>query len=42
MYEINTLLKLIIESEASDLFISMAAYPMLKIKGKMIGLKESK
>jgi Tfp pilus assembly pilus retraction ATPase PilT len=40
MLTIETLLKLMIESNASDLFISVGAYPMLKIEGEMIRLKE--
>jgi len=40
MLTIETLLELVIESKASDLFISVGAYPMLKIEGEMIRLKE--
>ena len=40
MLTIETLLKLMIESNASDLFISVGAFPMLKIEGEMIRLKE--
>lgn len=40
MYTINTLLKLMIESKASDLFVSIGTFPMLKIEGEMVRLKD--
>ena len=40
MYSIDTLLKLMIESKADDLFISINTYPMLKIGSDVVQLKE--
>ena len=40
MLTIETLLKLMIESKASDLFISVGTFPMLKIEGEMIQINE--
>jgi twitching motility protein PilU len=40
VYNIDTLLKLMIESKADDLFISIDAYPMLKIGNDVVQLKE--
>jgi len=42
MYEINDLLNVMVESEASDLYITLGAYPMLKIKGDVIPLEKEK
>ncbi len=42
MLNIDTLLKLIIESKASDLFISLGAYPLLTIGSDIVRLKEEK
>ena len=40
MYNIDTLLKLMIESKADDLFISVGAYPALKIGKDIVRLEE--
>ncbi len=40
MYNIDTLLKLMIESKANDLFISLGAYPALKIGKDIVRLEE--
>ena len=40
MYNIDTLLKLMIESKADDLFISLGAYPALKIGKDIVRLEE--
>ncbi len=42
MYSIETLLKLMIESKANDLFISLGSYPVLMINGDSFPLKEEK
>ncbi len=42
MYTLETLLKLMIESKANDLFISLGAYPVLTIGNKNVRLKEEK
>lgn len=42
MYNIATLLKLMIESKANDLFISLGSYPILQIDGEYFPLKETK
>ena len=42
MYNIDTLLKLMIESKANDLFISLGSYPILMISGEFYPLKEAK
>ncbi|MBU0529477.1 PilT/PilU family type 4a pilus ATPase [bacterium] len=42
MYNIETLLKLMIESKANDLFISLGSYPVLKIGSDIVRLKEEK
>ncbi len=42
MYNIETLLKLMIESKANDLFISLGAYPVLTIGSDIVRLKEDK
>ena len=40
MYKIKVLLKLMIESKADDLFISLGTYPMIKIGADVVRLKE--
>ena len=40
MYNIETLLKLMIESKANDLFISLGAYPALRIGKDIVRLEE--
>ncbi|MFQ6607313.1 MAG: PilT/PilU family type 4a pilus ATPase [Fidelibacterota bacterium] len=40
MYTINDLLNVMEETEASDLYAALGAYPMLKIKGKSIPLEK--
>jgi len=42
MYSIETLLKLMIESKANDLFVSLGSYPVLMIDGESFPLKEEK
>lgn len=42
MYNIETLLKLMIESKANDLFVSLGAYPVLTIGSDTVRLKEEK
>lgn len=42
MYNIDTLLKLMLESKANDLFISLGSYPILQISGEFFPLKEEK
>jgi len=42
MYKIDTLLKLMIESKANDIFISIGSYPILMISGDYFPLKEVK
>lgn len=42
MYNIDTLLKLMIESKANDLFISLGSYPVLLIDGEYYPVKEAK
>lgn len=42
MYNIETLLKLMIESKANDLFISLGAYPVLTIGSETVRLKDEK
>jgi len=42
VYNIETLLKLMIESKANDLFISLGAYPVLTIGSNIVRLKEEK
>ena len=42
MYSIETLLKLIIESKANDLFISLGSYPVLTIGSDVVRLEEEK
>ncbi len=42
MYNIETLLKLMIESKANDLFISLGAYPVLTIENDIVRMKEEK
>ena len=42
MYSIDTLLKLMIESKANDLFISLGSYPILQISGEYYPIKEAK
>lgn len=42
MLNIETLLKLMIESKANDLFISLGAYPLLTIGNDIVRLKEEK
>ena len=42
MYTIEDLLKVMAEAKASDLYISMGAYPMLKISGENIPLEMDK
>jgi twitching motility protein PilU len=42
MYQIEDLLKVMVESEASDLFVSLGTYPMLKIKGKNYPIEKEK
>jgi len=42
MYSIETLLKLMIESKANDLFISLGSYPILMISSNNFPLKEGK
>ncbi|MCH7733447.1 MAG: PilT/PilU family type 4a pilus ATPase [Candidatus Marinimicrobia bacterium] len=40
MYSINDLLNVMGETEASDLYVALGAYPMLKISGKTIPLEK--
>lgn len=40
MYEIDELLKVMVEADASDLFVTLGAYPMLKIKGDVLPLEK--
>ncbi len=40
MYEIDELLKVMVKADASDLFVTLGAYPMLKIKGDVLPLKK--
>ncbi len=42
MYKINDLLNVMVEANASDLFITLGAYPMLKISGKILPLEKEK
>ncbi|NQV38419.1 MAG: PilT/PilU family type 4a pilus ATPase [Candidatus Marinimicrobia bacterium] len=42
MYKINDLLNVMVEANASDLFITLGAYPMLKIDGKILPLEKEK
>ncbi|MEE9189898.1 MAG: PilT/PilU family type 4a pilus ATPase [Candidatus Neomarinimicrobiota bacterium] len=42
MYSIERLLDVMVKSEASDLYISLGAYPMLKIEGETIPIEEEK
>lgn len=42
MYNIETLLKLMIESKANDLFISLGAYPVLTIGSETVRLEDEK
>ncbi len=42
MYNLKALLKLMIESKANDLFISLGAYPVLTIGNDIVRLKEEK
>lgn len=42
MYKINDLLNVMVEADASDLFITLGAYPMLKINGKILPLEKEK
>lgn len=42
MYNIDTILKLMIESNANDIFISLGSYPILMINGEYYPLKEAK
>ncbi len=42
MYQIKDLLKVMVESEASDLFVSLGTYPMLKIKGRNYPIEKEK
>lgn len=42
MYSIDTLLKLMIESKANDLFLSLGSYPILQITGEYYPIKEAK
>ena len=42
MYSIETLLKLMIESKANDLFISLGSYPVLTIGNDVVRLEEEK
>jgi twitching motility protein PilU len=42
MYSIEKLLKIMVESNASDLYLSLGAFPMLKIEGKTIPLEKDK
>jgi len=39
MYSIEKLLKVMVESKASDLYISLGAYPMLKVGNDTIPLE---
>lgn len=39
-YTINTLLGLMVEADASDLYVSLGAYPMLSIKGGTVPLEK--
>lgn len=38
-YNIDTLLGVMVEADASDLYVSLGAYPMLSIKGKAVPLE---
>ena len=40
MYSIERLLDVMVKSEASDMYISLGAYPMLKIEGETIPIEE--
>ena len=40
MYTIKDLLNVMVETNASDLFVALGAYPMLKITGKTIPLEK--
>ncbi|MFQ6612730.1 MAG: PilT/PilU family type 4a pilus ATPase [Fidelibacterota bacterium] len=42
MYQIEDLLKVMIESEASDLFVSLGTFPMLMINGKNYPIEKEK
>jgi twitching motility protein PilU len=42
MYKIERLLEVMVKSEASDMYISLGAYPMLKIEGETIPIEEEK
>ncbi|MCH8011320.1 MAG: PilT/PilU family type 4a pilus ATPase [Candidatus Marinimicrobia bacterium] len=42
MYTIKDLLNVMIEADASDLFISIGTYPMLKISGNILPLEKEK
>ena len=42
MYNIEILLKLMLESKANDLFISLGSYPVLMINGDYVKLQEEK
>ena len=39
-YSINALLGLMVEADASDLFVTLGAYPMLSIKGGTLPLEK--
>lgn len=40
MYKIDDLLNVMVEAEASDLYVTLGAYPMLKIKGEVLPLEK--
>lgn len=40
MYKVEELLKVMVEAKASDLYVSLGAYPMLKISGKVLPLEK--
>ncbi len=42
MYTIRDLLNVMIEAKASDLYVSLGAYPMLKISGKTLPLEKER
>ncbi len=42
MYQLNDLLQVMVEAEASDLYVTLGAYPMLKIAGRILPLEKEK
>ncbi len=42
MYQIEALLRLMVDWNASDLYVSLGAYPMLKISGETVPLEDTK